>query len=377
MADHYEVVSKAPGFGSRLSNSVKGVVGGIALILISLALLWWGEGRQNLAEFIKAGKLIDSNQPASVSPGTLVKTTGRLHSDETIVDDKYLIPGAQKFLSLRRNVEMYAWKEKKKTEKKGDKEVTTYDYVKEWTSMPSDSSRFYDAAGHRNPSMGDENASFQAKTARIGALTIEAPTTDFHGRSDLAVTEEILKKDESGVRQLSSGMIYIPYGVGPARSAAANPEVGDLRIKYSYFPNDVEGSAVGQWDGAKIVPHIYRKTESYLGVFAGSLEAFQARLQGEHTMTTWIIRILTLLMLWAGLNMILGPILTVLDSIPIIGGAGRFVISLFTGAIAFLLWALTILLAKLWLALLIVIALLIGLMVYKKTAKRSVAVPAT
>lgn len=377
MADHYEVVSNAPGFGSRFVNSLKGILIGFVMVGGSLALLWWGEGRQNLAEFVKKGTLIASTQPATLAPGILVKTAGKIHSDEIVNDDKYLQPGAQKFLRISRRVEMYAWKEEKKTEKRGDKEVTTYDYRKEWTSMPSDSGRFYDSSGHQNPKMAEDDASFQVKTATIGVLAFEADKTDFHGGSDLAVTEALLKQDASSVRQLSQGAVYIPYGVSPAtpspHNAASAPEVGDLRIQYSYFPNDVEGSAVGDWDGSKIVPHLYRETETYLGAYPGSLQEFQARLQSEHNLITWIIRIATFLMLWMGLNLILGPILMVMDSIPIVGGAGRFVIMLFTGAIALVLWILTLLLANLWLALIVVGVLVVGFLVYGKMKQKKPA----
>lgn len=371
MTDHFEVVSNAPGFGSRLLNSIKGIFVGFVFMIAAFALLWWGEGRQNLAEFVKKGTLILSTQPATVAPGTLVKTEGRLRSDETINDDKYLNPGAQKYLRLNRDVAMYAWKEDKKTEKRGDKEVTTYDYHKEWTRMPSDSSRFYDAAGHVNPKMGEEDTSFQVKTATIGAMAFEANATDFHGAKELAVTEALLKKDETGQRQLSNGAIYIG-----SKNAATTPEVGDLKLTYSYFPNDVDGSAVGDWDGKQIAPHRYRGTETYLGAYPGTLDDFQARLQSEHTLMTWIIRIASFLMLWAGLNMILGPILMIMDSIPIVGGAGRFVISLFTGAVAFVLWLLTLILANFWLALIIVGVLGAGLMIYGKMKKKPAAVPA-
>jgi len=374
MADHYEVVSNAPGFGSRFLNSIKGIFVGIVFFIAAFGLLWWGERRQNLAEFVKKATFVYSTQAATVAPGTLIKTEGRIRSDESVNDDKYLNPGTQKILSLSRTVEMYAWKEEKKTEKRGDKDVTTYDYRKDWTRSPSDSSRFYDPAGHANPKMAEDSQSWQVKTATIGSLEIKATDADFHGGQDLQVSETFLKTDPA--RSLGSGAIYIAQGPVPTsgpRKPASSPEVGDLRLTYSYFPADVEGSAVGDWDGKRIAPHGYGAANSYLGVFGGTLEAFQKRLQSEHDLMTWIIRIASFLMLWIGLNMILGPILTIMDSIPIVGGAGRFVISLFTGAVAFVLWLLTILLANLWLALVIVGVLVFGLMVYAKLKKRSVS----
>ena len=90
----------------------------------------------------------------------------------------------------------------------------------------------------------------------------------------------------------------------------------------------------------------------------------------EHNMITWIIRIASFAMLWFGLNLILGPILMVLESIPIVGGAGRFVISLVTGVIAFVLWFLTLVLANLWLVLLVMAILGVGVLVTLKKQKK-------
>lgn len=380
MADHYEVVTNAPGFGSRLMSSIKGIFVGFILIVAAFPLLWWGENRQNLAEFIKKGTLIAADAKPSVPAATLVKTAGRIHSNESVNDDKYLVPGEAKYLKLRREMEMYAWREEKKTEKRGDKDVTTYDYKQEWTSMPQDSGQFYDGAGHQNPKPAEEDASFQVKTAQIGNLEFDAEQADLHGSRDLAVTEAMVKKDLTSERQVNGGKIYIPHGAMPVaaviRRSAESPAVGDLRLSFSYFPNDVEGSAVGDWDGGRIVPHVYRETHSYLGAYPGSLQQFQATLQAEHSMMSWIIRIASLFMLWAGLNMLLGPVFMLLGSIPILGEVGRFAISLVTGVIAFVLWLLTIVLANFWLVLIVVGVLAVGGAIYFKKARKPVPAPA-
>ncbi len=121
MADHYEVVTQAPGFGNRLMNSIKGIFFGLIFFVAAFPVLWWGEGRQNLADFIKQAVLIQSDQSPGVATGTLVKTTGRIVSEESVNDDAYLLPHPTlKFLKLARDVEMYAWDEEKKTEKRGD-----------------------------------------------------------------------------------------------------------------------------------------------------------------------------------------------------------------------------------------------------------------
>jgi len=376
MADHFEVASDAPGFGSRLMNSIKGIFFGLIFFVAAFPVLWWGEGRQNLADFIKQAVLISSDKAPGVAPNALVKTTGRIVSNESVNDEKYLLPHPSlKFLKLSRDVAMYAWKEDKKTEKRGDKEVTTYDYRKEWTGHPADSSRFYDPNGHQNPPMGEEDAAFQVKTAKIGNLAFEADRADLHGSQKLDVNESLMNPSSPSVVQASNGSLYIPYGMQKAsmstRKAASATEVGDLRFEYSYFNNDVDGSLVGDWDGQKIVPHIYKDSHSYLGAFPGSLNAFQSQLQKEHTLMTWIIRLGALFMMWLGLTMMLGPVFTVLESIPVVGGAGGFVIALVCGLIAFTLWVLTILLANLWMVLIVMAVLLIAILIFSKRRKKS------
>lgn len=381
MAEHYEVVSNAPGFGKRLVDSIKGILVGFVLFIGAFPLLWWGENRQNLADFVKQGTFVASSAAPSVAPNTLVKTTGKIHSDESAIDSKYLIsPADMKFLKVGRDVEMYAWKEEKKTEKRGDKEVTTYDYKKEWTSMPDDSSRFYDPANHANPPIGEKGETFQVRTASIGALPFDAGKADLHGSKELQVTEAMLNVESESILQPSGGLIYVPYGVTKGmsniREVVKNPEIGDLRLSYTFFPNDVEGSAVGDWDGQKIAPHLYSETHTYLGAYPGSLQEFQATLESEHRTTSWIIRIAALFMLWLGLNMILGPIVTVVETIPILGGAGKGLISLVTGVIAFVLWTLTILLANLWLVLLVVGVIAVAVVIFLKRGKKQAPAPA-
>lgn len=370
MADHFEVVKDAPGFGNRIVDSIKGIFVGIIIFAAAFPLLWWGENRQNLAEFVEKAQMVVSTAAPVAAPATLVKTTGVLTTPETLGDPTYLMGlGATKAMVLKRNVEMYAWKEKKETKKKGDKEVTTYDYEKTWTSSPEKSSEFYDANGHVNPTMTEQDASYQVSSAKVGMLNFDAAKTEFWDLKKYSVKQEMLNSGATKPLQVTAGDIYIPYDNNPSRGVASMPIVGDLRISYTTFPADVNGSVVGDWDGSQIAPHVYDETDTFLGAYAGGLKEFQAYLQSRHNMITWVIRIASLFMMWMGLNMILGPVLTVLDSIPIVGGAGKAVISLVTGAIAFVLWFLTLVLANLWLVLLVLAGLGAGFIFYNKKQK--------
>ena len=81
-------------------------------------------------------------------------------------------------LRLVRHVEIYAWEETKREEKrkndKGEEEtVTTYSYTKRFQAVPADSSRFKESESHKNPekaAFADQD--FTAKDARLGAFVL-------------------------------------------------------------------------------------------------------------------------------------------------------------------------------------------------------------
>ncbi len=370
MADHYEVIKQAPGFGNRLGDSIKGIFIGVLLFFAAFPVLWWGENRQNLAELVQKAELVGSESTA-ITDGKFIKTTGMLHSAQSPIDSQFLMhTGSTRALKLSRHVEMYAWKENKKTEKVGNnQEKVTYDYEKAWTSLPADSSQFYDATGHFNPVMGEKDVSFSVQNLAIGNLPIDAAKVEYWDLRTLPVSQDMLVNSPLRIFKANGGQIYVPLDNSPVREVGTNPLIGDLKVSYTYFPNDVAGSVVGAWSAGQIAPYVYDDTDTFLGAYAGGLKEFQAFLQSRHNMITWVIRGLCLVFMWLGLNMMLGPILTLLDSIPLVGGAGKALISAVTGAIAFVLWALTIFVAKLWLVLLIVAVIGVGVAVGLKMKK--------
>lgn len=378
MADQYQVISDAPGFLSRLGDSFKGIVFGIIIFVLAFPLLWWGENRRNMAEFVDQAKLIVATSVPTDQGKGLVKTSGKLTTDETLNDPTYLASlGGVTAMQLERKVEMYAWKEDKKTEKKDNKEIDTYTYKQDWVSTPQDSSKFHDQGEHGNPPLTEKEDSFKVQSAKVGAIIFDANKTEFYGLKDLTVTDAMLNKSAAKPLQLSGGAVYMANdSVDPTRKVVSNPKVGDVKITYSYFPANTDGSVVGDWDGQKIVSHVYDKTDMFLGAYAGTPDEFRAYLQTQHNMITWIIRVIAFLMMWGGLNGLLGPILTIMDSIPIVGGAGRAVISLVTGAIAFVLWVVTFVLAKfLWFILFIFGAGLVGFVMMAKKRHAAATTP--
>ena len=213
-------------WGSRLGNSIKGVVIGGVLFIAGIPLLFWNEGRS-----VKTTKALEEGASVCVSlpnadsvdatkDGQLVHVTGTAITDDVLSDD--LFPGiSSKAMHLTRKVEYYQWVENKKTEKKknvggSETTTTTYTYSKKWVTKPEDSSVFKEA-GHDNQVFLPEavNAHQIAQSARYGAFEL---TTDqisrISGAKPVQVKEDQIPDTLKGRVTISGNYAYVGYPVG-------------------------------------------------------------------------------------------------------------------------------------------------------------------
>lgn len=213
-------------WGSRLGNSIKGVVIGGVLFVAGIPLLFWNEGRsvkttQALEEGAESCVVLpNADTVDATKDGQLVHVTGTAVTDEVLADD--LFPAiSSKAIRLTRKVEYYQWVENKKTEKKknvggSETTTTTYTYSKKWVNSPVDSSAFKEA-GHDNqiffPEAVDSHKT--AQSARYGAFEL---TSDQIGRISGAKPVE-LKADQvpdtlKGRVTISGNYAYVGYQPG-------------------------------------------------------------------------------------------------------------------------------------------------------------------
>ncbi len=204
--------------------------------------------------------------------GALVHVRGAAQSGVELVDEAFGVKLPA--LRLARRVEVYAWEEskrddKRKNEKGEDETVTTYVYTKRFTATPADSSSFKEQEGHKNP----EKAAFAeeelvAKDARLGAFVLPSDAlrklTQFEPAK---VTQEMLSRSpHAALLHEYEGAAF--YGKDPK-----DPRVGDLRISYqSVKPQPV--SVVARQSGGTFVA--YRPSPDADEVFlltAGEVEA--------------------------------------------------------------------------------------------------------
>ncbi len=118
--DVFTEVTTESWFG-RIQSSIKGVLFGIILFLVSFVLLFWNEGRA-----VKAAKTLEeglglvvsvASEPVdSGNDGKLVHTTGEATTDETLTDPQFGVLAHA--VKLRREVQMYQWTEDEHKESK-------------------------------------------------------------------------------------------------------------------------------------------------------------------------------------------------------------------------------------------------------------------
>jgi hypothetical protein len=288
--------------------------------------------------------------------------TGTLKSQEKI-GDEFLKEG--NYIALRRIVEMYAWTEerssKSKTHTGGSKTTeTTYTYKKVWTTNPEDSSQFKKPNGHKNLPLTLNNTTIKVKKAQIGIYDIDMSTVTLPSYQELGLTKNMLiEKDNFKFANNK----YLFKGEG----TLSNPEIGDIRISYEIITNPLEFITIfGKLDLAnkKIIPFYGPKNKKLYRIFKGDRDAAISTMQTEHTVFTWILRLIGFLLMWFGLVAIFAPISTVLDVLPIFGSITRTGISIVTFIVALVLSIVTIVVSMIFhniIALIIVILLAAGL----------------
>src|SRR6266404_341352 len=139
MANLITEVTNQSIFG-RIGNSFIGMLVGVALLIGSVVLLFWNEGRAvATAKSLREGAATVIDVPGdNVNPANdskLVHVTGDTAVAEPVEDPLFQI--SESALRLRRNIQVYEWKEKKESKSRdkiggGKETTTTYSYEKVW-----------------------------------------------------------------------------------------------------------------------------------------------------------------------------------------------------------------------------------------------------
>ncbi len=375
--------TKTTGYGSRIINSIKGVVTGIVLFVASFGLLYWNEGRVDVSEVAKNSVEIKADQVDAGVSGKFVSLSGKVVSEETLTDGLYLVAGD--YLAVERNVEMYAWVEKEESKSDtntggSETTTTTYTYVKDWTSSPEASSNFKYPQDHTNPVKTLENQEAVVTAAKLGAYNLDMSKLELPSMEKVTLNDQNVTlgtpTTDGKTPKLDGGYVFIGKG------SLGTPEIGDLRVSYYVLKNNMEGTVFGKIDGDKVVTYVDEKTDTSLyRLFDGTRDEALATMHGEYKMMLWIFRLVGFLMMWFGLAALFGPISTFLDVLPVFGALSRGIVGVITFVAALVLSAVTIIVSMIIhnivaLIIAIVVVVILGVYIMKRKGNKPKVVQA-
>lgn len=349
MADRFTETT-TQGYFSRLGGSIAGVLIGIVLVLVSVGVLYWNEGRAVAAiraldrgakEVVEIGA--DRLDPGA--DGKLVHLAGAMTVATPARDPVFGVTGSG-LVRLQRSVEMFQWKEDKRTETHeavgGTKTTdTTYTYQQEWSAQPINSALFKYPDKHANPPMPVRSQAFDSGDAMLGAYRLGPAVLDrlkafgtFAPDPEAALPEGYRREGES-----------LFHGAG----SPASPMVGDVRVTFSAVEAQPVSVVAGLSGGTLAAFSDTNGVTIALaepGVASAEM-LFRAKKQEENSFT-WILRGTGFVAMLIGLLLIARPVSLVLAFLPFLEGIAEAGVFLIAVTIALPLALLTIALA--WIA---------------------------
>lgn len=353
---HKRVSSQSnPGFLERLSETAGGTVVGIGLFFLSFYVLFTNEGRalQTTSSLNEGLSQVVSLEPFSSldlqNNNHLVHLSAQLRTAQPLHDPNYRV--VVQAVKLKRQVEMYQWveyRESKDYQENGEtKTETTYNYNTEWKSELVNSRNFDKEIGHQNPSaMAVESVTVVAPEVRVGPFSLSK-----------GLVEQINNFQTLSLRDFSAFHLdpflsidddYFYHTQNPRR-----PEVGDVRVRFSFAGLSAETSPFGP---AQTVSVVAKQNGDQLKAFKTKsgdtleilyLEELSAQevFEKEHqynSMKTWGLRAAGWLLMFLSIQLTMRIIYTLVDWVPLLRDLVSFGLKIFALCVSCSLSLLTI-----------------------------------
>ena len=343
-------------YGGRLGNALKGIVGGFIAFIGGTILLFWNEG--NFIKTLRAlneaeGATTHCESVATIDPafeGKMIHASALADTQDVLEDAEFGLK--ETAISLNRAVEYYQWEESSKTETKdklggGQERVTTYTHQKGWVASPIDSGAFKDE-DYRNKNFTlarvepktqyAQNVSFGAYAlppffiesigGRVSAEPKLSPeqiaawekaiTASPHARASAPAPASTNATASQWVHA-AGGTVYL--GKDPA-----SPHIGDVRVTFEkVLPKEV--SIIGKVNGQTLAKYVAKNGKTVSGLRVGTVgmaEMYEGQ-RGTNKMFTWILRVIGVILVCAGLKMVFAIFEAIAKVIPFLGtvvGAG-------------------------------------------------------
>lgn len=329
---HKRVTTKAnPGFLERLSETTGGTFVGIGLFFLSIYVLFTNEGRA-----LQTARSLDEglSQVVSVGPHSsldlqnnnrLLHISAQLRTSQPLHDPNYRVE--VQAVKLRREVEMYQWveySESKDYQENGEtKTETTYTYNTEWKSDLINSRHFDQEIGHQNPSaMAVESVTVVFPEVRVGAFVLSKGLVE-----QINDFQTLSLKDFPAYNVdpfLSIRDDYFYHTQQPQR-----PEVGDVRVRFSFAGLSAENSPLGpaktvsvvaMQRGEELVPFKTKSGDTLEIIYLEELTAEEvfAKEQQYNSMKTWGLRAAGWALMCLSIQLTMRIIYTLVDWVPIL-----------------------------------------------------------
>ncbi|MBP2316791.1 TMEM43 family protein [Azospirillum soli] len=280
------------GWLGRLGGSIAGAFIGLLMLVGSVILLFWNEGRAvDAITALNAGAEQVVSVPAdavqSANEGRLVHVSGLATVPGPLVDPVFHV-NAGKALRLERRVEMYQWKqtEESRTEKSvggGETTTTTYRYSREWADHPIDSNAFKRREGHANPSMTYQGATIDARGAKLGAFALD--------QSQIRQIDDYERLAPDPAAALPPGFQWVGEQLYRGASPDA-PQIGDLRVTFRVVPAQTLSVVAAQMNGGLAgFAGVRGQTINLVQTGAHGAEAMFNQAKADEAVLTWILRV--------------------------------------------------------------------------------------
>lgn len=341
MLDSISETSSTGWFG-RIRESIKGLLFGLVLFVVSFPVLWLNEKNSaetiaGLSQLVEEAVTVESDAVDSNYEGKPIHTIGQADTEELLSDGRFGVSATA--IKLVRQVEMYQWEEHEETEERkklggGSETVTTYTYEKVWSEYPINSSRFnaQGRAGHENPPMPYQTEVIQAKDVSLGAFALSPfLVAQMNNRVEFNLDQaqrEALPADMR-TRLKNDGAGY--YEGNPNA-----PQVGDLRTRF-HVVQPATVSVIATQTGDTFEHFIARNGKKFGLLEMGQQDkenVIKAALD-RNQLRTWGFRLLGFVLMLIGLVLVLRPFSVLADAIPLVGdivGAGTGIIAAIVAA---------------------------------------------
>lgn len=353
---HKRVSSRPnPGFLERLGDTAGGTVLGVGLFFASFYVLFTNEGRAlKTASSLDEGlSLVVSLSPYSgvdyQNNERLVHLSAKLWTSQPLHDPNYRV--VVQAVKLKRQVEMYQWVESQESrdyQENGEtKTETTYTYNTEWKSELINSRHYDKEIGHENPSaMAVESVTVSAPDARVGPLLLSKGLVEqINNFQTLRLRDFPPLGVESFLTIYEDYFYHTPY---PRR-----PEVGDVRVSFSYaglsgegsFPGPAETVTVVALQSGEALKAFKTKSGDKLEILYMEELSAQEVFEKQHqlnAMKTWGLRAAGWALMFLGISLTTRILYTLVDWLPIVRELVSLGLKLFAFCISCSLTLLTI-----------------------------------